>query len=129
MDIDLAGKTAKQSENLVVVVKEVCSQRVEPDGVNFNPKCVSGARIAEDANYSGVRIRLRANLGTARVSIQLDVGFGDVVVPPPEPIEYPTILNFLAPRLRGYNKESAVAEKFESLVSLGILNSRMKDYF
>jgi len=129
MDIDLGGKTANHVENLVAVAKEVSSQQVEPDGVNFDPTSVSGAVIAEDANYSGVRIRLRANLGTARVSIQLDVGFGDVVVPSPEPIEYPTILDFPAPQLRGYSKESVVAEKFESLVTLGILNSRMKDYF
>ena len=60
---------------------------------------------------------------------QLDIGFGDVVVPAPQAIEYPTILDFPPPKLRGYSKESIVAEKFESLVTLGILNSRMKDYF
>ena len=61
--------------------------------------------------------------------LQLDIGFGDVIVPAPQPVEYPTILDFPAPRLRGYSKESIVAEKFESLVTLGILNSRMKDYY
>ena len=63
------------------------------------------------------------------MTVQLDIGFGDVIVPAPQPIEYPTLLDFEAPRLRGYSKESVVAEKFESLVTLGILNSRMKDYF
>lgn len=63
------------------------------------------------------------------MTLQLDVGFGDVIVPAAQPIEYPTLLNFDAPRLRGYSKESFVAEKIESLVVLGVLNSRMKDYF
>lgn len=60
---------------------------------------------------------------------QFDIGFGDVIAPGPQPVDYPTILDFPAPKLRGYSKESIVAEKFESLVTLGILNSRMKDYF
>ena len=68
-------------------------------------------------------------MGTARLTLQLDIGFGDVIVPSPQPAEYPTILDFPAPRLPGYSKESVVAEKFESLVTLGMLNSRMKDYY
>lgn len=129
MDIDLAGRTANEVEDLVAIFKEVSSQQVEPDGLIFSPESVTGVRIAEEANYAGVRIRLHVNLGTVRVSVQLDVGFGDIIVPSPELVEYPTILDFPPPRLKGYNKESVVAEKFESLVALGILNSRMKDYF
>ena len=128
-DIDLLGKTANQVESVVAIAREICAQPVAPDGLVFNPATVKGARIAEDANYEGVRIRFQANLGTARVTLQLDIGFGDVIVPAPQPIEYPTLLEFEAPRLRGYSKESIVAEKFESLVTRGILNSRMKDYF
>ncbi len=129
MDIDLLGKTTNDVEVLAGIVKELCSQPVEPDGLVFNPNTVKGTSIAEDANYQGVRIRFRANLGRARVIQQLDIGFGDVVAPGPQPIDYPTLLDFPAPKLRGYSKESTVAEKFESLVTLGILNSRMKDYF
>lgn len=129
MDIDLLGKTTNQIDRVVAIAMEVCAQPVEPDGLIFNPSTVKGARIAEHANYEGVRIRFQANLGTARLTLQLDIGFGDVIVPAHQPIEYPTILDFPAPRLRGYSKESIVAEKFESLVALGILNSRMKDYF
>jgi hypothetical protein len=129
MDIDLLGKTANQVESIVAMVRAICAQPVAPDGLVFNPASVKGARITEDANYPGVRIRFQANLGTARVTLQLDIGFGDMVVPAPQAIEYPTLLDFEAPRLRGYSKESIVAEKFESLVILGILNSRMKDYF
>ena len=129
MDIDLLGKTSNQVDRVVAIATEVCAQPVEPDGLIFNFNTVKGAKIAEDANYEGVRIRFQANLGTARVTLQLDIGFGDVIVPAPQQIEYPTILDFPAPRLRGYSKESIVAEKFESVVTLGLLNSRMKDYF
>jgi hypothetical protein len=129
MDIDLLGNTANQVDSVVAIAREVCAQPVAPDGLIFNAATVKGARITEEANYEGVRLRFHASLGTARVTVQLDIGFGDVIVPSPQPIEYPTILDFPAPRLRGYSKESLVAEKFESLVTLGILNSRMKDYF
>jgi hypothetical protein len=128
-DIDLLGKTAKRVESVVAIAREVCAQAVAPDGLVFNPATVKGARITENVNYEGVRIRFQSKLGTARVTLQLDIGFGDVIVPAPQPIEYPTLLDFEAPRLRGYSKESIVAQKFESLVPLGVLNSRMKDYF
>ncbi|MGA3323111.1 MAG: nucleotidyl transferase AbiEii/AbiGii toxin family protein [Terriglobia bacterium] len=129
MDIDLLSKTANQVESVMTIARAVCTQPVAPDGLVFNPATVKGARITENANYEGVRIRFQSNLGAARVTLQLDIGFGDVIVPAPQPIEYPTLLDFEAPRLRGYSKESMVAEKFESLVTLGVLNSRMKDYF
>jgi hypothetical protein len=128
-DIDLLGRTANQVESIVAIAREICALSVAPDGLVFNPAKVKGARIAGDASYEGVRIRFGANLGTARVTLQLDIGFGDVIVPAPQPIEYPTLLEFAAPRLHGYSQESMVAEKFESLVTRGILNSRMKDYF
>jgi hypothetical protein len=90
---------------------------------------VGGERIVEDADYAGVRVRFRGSLGTARITMQLDIAFGDVVVPQPVTIEYPTILSLPTPRLRGYSRESAIAEKFEAMVKLGMLNSRMKDFF
>lgn len=129
MDIDLLGRTDNSLEALAVITKDICVQRVEPDGVVFHPETVQTTRIAENANYQGVRVRLQASLGNARVTQQLDIGFGDIVVPAATTIEYPTPLEFPAPQLRGYSKESIVAEKFESLATLGMLNSRMKDYF
>ncbi|HTV54812.1 MAG TPA: nucleotidyl transferase AbiEii/AbiGii toxin family protein, partial [Terriglobia bacterium] len=129
VDIDLLGKAGHHVDNIVEITKRICSLPVEPDGLIFNSDSVTGARIAEDADYEGVRTRFRANLGTARITLQLDIGFGDVIVPAAQPIDYPAILAFPAPRLRGYSKETIVAEKFESVVKLGTLNSRMKDYF
>ena len=65
----------------------------------------------------------------AKIPIQVDIGFGDAVVPEPEPLDYPTLLDFPAPRLLAYPRETVVAEKFQSMVELGIANSRMKDFF
>ncbi|MFQ5691385.1 MAG: nucleotidyl transferase AbiEii/AbiGii toxin family protein [Gemmatimonadota bacterium] len=128
-DIDLLGHVANDTERLVAIVKEVCLQGVEPDGLDFEPSSVVGERIAEEAEYEGVRVRFQGNLGTARVSMQIDVGFGDAVVPGPVMTDYPTILELPAPRLRGYTRESVVAEKFHTMVRRGLLNSRMRDFF
>ncbi|MEE8210918.1 MAG: nucleotidyl transferase AbiEii/AbiGii toxin family protein [Acidiferrobacterales bacterium] len=129
MDIDLLGFVESRIDSIVTVTKEVCMQKVDPDGLLFDPESVQGERIVEDADYQGVRIRFRGSLGTARITMQLDVGFGDVVVPRPTMAAYPTILSFPAPQLRGYSRESAVAEKLEAMVKLGVLNSRMKDFY
>lgn len=129
MDIDLLGITENSVDAIVAIAREICSWEVEADGLVFESDSVGGERIVEDADYGGVRIRFRGTLGTARVTMQLDIGFGDVVVPKPEMADYPTILNLPIPRLRGYSRESAVAEKFEAMVKLGALNSRVKDFF
>lgn len=70
-----------------------------------------------------------ARLDAARIHTQIDIGFGDVVTPAPEKLAYPTILNFPAPILLGYSRETVMAEKLQALVQLRMLNSRMKDYF
>ena len=93
------------------------------------PRPSKAERIAEAAEYEGVRIRFRATLDAARIQMQLDVGFGDIVVPAAVPTIYPTILDLPAPHLLAYSRETAIAEKFEAMVKLGELNSRMKDFF
>ena len=128
-DIDLLGQVANDVERIVAVAKEVSRQEVEPDGLDFDPASVVGERIAEEAEYEGVRVRFQGSLGTARVSMQIDVGFGDAVVPGPVTADYPTILDLPAPRIRGYTRESVVAEKFHTMVKKGLLNSRMRDFF
>lgn len=112
------------------VVRDVCLVAVEPDGMTFDPASVSGRVIVEQAEYPGVRVRWPALLGTARVTLQLDVGFGDLVVPGPTGLDYPTLLaDFPAPAIVGYSRESVIAEKFHAMVRLGRLNSRMNDFF
>ncbi|MBI4937177.1 MAG: nucleotidyl transferase AbiEii/AbiGii toxin family protein [Nitrosomonadales bacterium] len=129
MDIDLLGITGNSIDAIAVLAQTICEQDVEPDGLTFDPGSIEAARIVEDADYAGVRVRFRGALGVARIAMQLDIGFGDVVIPKPETVEYPAILDFPAPALRGYSRESAIAEKFEAMVKLGVLNSRVKDFF
>ena len=95
----------------------------------FLPETVTASRITEDAEYEGVRVRIRGNLGRARFSLQMDIGFGDVIVPGPMKVAYPVLLDFPAPELKGYSMESTIAGKFQAMVKLGILNSRMKDFY
>ena len=69
------------------------------------------------------------NLKNVAASMQIDIGFSDVMTPGPVEISYPTILDQPRPQLNAYNRETVVAEKFEAMVKLGMLNSRMKDFF
>jgi len=129
MDIDLLGRMENQVETIVSIVRDVCRQKVEPDGLNFDPDSVDGNRIAEAAEYQGVRVSFRGSLGNAKIFMQLDVGFGDVIFPRATSVKYPTLLDLPGPRLRGYTRESLIGEKFQAMVRLGSLNSRMKDFF
>jgi hypothetical protein len=107
----------------------VCEVVTEPDGIEFNRASMEASRIKEDADYEGIRVKFHAKLAKARIPMQIDIGFGDVVVPGPTKIEYPTLLDFPAPVLQAYPRETVIAEKFEAIAKLGLLNSRMKDYY
>lgn len=128
-DLDFLGRLDNSLENLERVVREVCTADVEPDGMVFDPTTVKTERIKEDADYEGVRVRFVGLLGKARVAMQIDVGFGDVVTPGAVDITYPALLDFPAPSLSGYPRETVVAEKFQAMVYLRTLNSRMKDFY
>jgi hypothetical protein len=129
MDIDLAGRTSNQLDHIVQLIGTVCDVVAEPDGIQFNRASIEVTRMQEDADYEGVRVRFHAVLAKARVPMQIDIGFGDVVVPEPTTIEYPTLLDFPAPVLQAYPRETVIAEKLEAITKLGLLNSRMKDYY
>lgn len=129
MDIDMLGKTSNDEADIVSQIIDILNVAVDPDGLNFDVNSILSERIKEDADYQGVRIRFRGTLDSARVNIQIDIGFGDIVHPSPEECDLPTMLDFTAPRLLCYSRESAIAEKFEAMVKLGILNSRMKDFY
>jgi hypothetical protein len=128
-DLDFLGRLDNTLENLERVVRDVCTAEVEPDGMMFDPATVKTSRIREDADYQGVRVRFVGLLGKARVAMQLDVGFGDVVTPGAENITYPALLDFPAPELAGYPGETVVAEKFQAMVYLRTLKCRMKDFY
>ena len=128
-DIDLLARTSNNLDHIKKLVAEICTQEVPDDGLIFDPGSVATTRISEDADYEGVRVQFEGRLATAKLPMQIDMGFSDVVTPSPVEITYPTILAYPAPILRAYNRETAIAEKFEARVSLGILNSRRKDCF
>lgn len=129
MDIDLLGRTENELDHIRSIVAEMCDIETEADGIQFDAKSVEVGRIKEDAEYEGVRVRFHATLAGARVPMQIDIGFGDVITPGAIEIEYPTLLEFPAPLLQAYPKETVIAEKLEALTALEMLNSRMKDYF
>lgn len=128
-DIDLLAFGENSVELLESTVRKACEVTVAKDGLRFDPTSVSGSRIKEGADYEGVRLRFEGFLEKARIPMQIDIGFGDIVHPGPSEVNYPTILDFPAPILRAYPRESVVAEKFQAMVLLGRLNSRMKDFF
>ena len=129
MDIDLAGRTSNELDHIAELVGTVCEVVAEPDGVEFNRASIEVSRIKEDADYEGVRVRFHATLAKARIPMQIDIGFGDVIVPGPTEVEYPTLLDFPAPLLRAYPKETVIAEKLEALriLSEHIIRGRWDD--
>ena len=129
MDIDLAGRSSNELEHIRSVVAELCQLNAEPDGLEFDAASIEVRRIKEDAEYEGVRVRFQATLAKARVPMQIDIGFGDVIVPDPVEVAYPAMLEFPPPVLRAYPRETVVAEKLDALTVLGLLNSRIKDYY
>lgn len=128
-DLDLLGSGTTDIPRLEAVFRDLCVLPVEADGLEFLPESVRGSEIREDNLYQGVRVTLLARLGAARISLQVDIGFGDAVFPAPEEVEYPSLLGFPCPRLRAYSQATVVAEKFQAMVELGLVNSRLKDYY
>ena len=129
MDIDMLGRTSNKEADIIAQIRDILSMDVEADGLAFDADSIQAERITEDADYEGIRIRFRGALDSARINMQVDIGFGDVVYPEPEESELPTMLDSPAPRLLCYSRESSIAEKFEAMVKLGVLNSRMKDFY
>jgi len=129
MDIDFLGRTSNETASIVTQIRDILSAEVAPDGLVFDLDTIQAERITEDADYEGIRTRFLGGLDSARVNMQIDIGFGDVVFPAPETSDLPTLLDSPAPRLLCYSRESAIAEKLEAMVKLGELNSRMKDFY
>lgn len=130
-DMDLLGQGDNSLLYLEQVFREICLVTVDSDGLEFSAGTVTSHLIKADQEYEGVRINLQANLvGTrTRISVQIDIGFGDVVFPAPLFLEFPTLLNFPAPNIQVYPRETVIAEKFQAMVMLGMANSRLKDFY
>lgn len=128
-DIDLLGFGPAGMDHLTTVFQEICAQ-VGDDGIEYDPASVRAAEIRKDANYKGLRITLLGTLDGARCSIQVDVGYGDAVTPAADSVLFPVLLEDMPrPALRAYPVYTVIAEKYQAMVSLGMANTRMKDYF
>ena len=129
-DVDFLKSGEASTGHLKEVFTNLCARPIEPDdGLIFDPASVSAAEIREEDAYGGIRVTMTATLSGARVSIQADIGIGDVITPAAQEIEYPVLLDLPAPRLKAYPVETVIAEKFEAMVHLGFANSRMKDFY
>lgn len=128
-DLDLLGQGDPDPATVAATIRSICSVEVPDDGVVFDVAGVEAAPIRAEDEYAGVRVRTGATIAGARLPIQIDVGFGDVITPEAIEIEYPALLDAPPPILRAYPPETVVAEKTEAIVSLGIGNSRMKDFY
>lgn len=130
-DVDLLGFGNSAVEELERVFRDVCRIGADDDGLVFAAESVKGINIREDQAYEGVRITMLAFLGTARIPVQIDIGFGDAITPSAEAVEFPATLaaaNLPAAKLSAYPRETVIAEKLEAMVTLGLANSRMKDF-
>ena len=129
MDIDMLGRTSNREADITAQFRDILSVNVEPDGLIFDLDSIIAQKIAEDADYEGIRVRLRCHLDSARINLQIDLGFSDKVFPEPEIYKIPTIIDLPAPMLLCYSRESSIAEKLHAMVKLDTLNSRMKDFY
>jgi len=127
-DLDLLGKGSSDLSAVAEAIREVCLVEAL-DGVVFDLDGMQAERIREDAEYEGVRIRLRAELATARIPLQIDVGFGDAITPNPSMTAVPSMLGMGMPHVLAYPRETVVAEKLHAMVILDISNTRMKDFY
>jgi predicted nucleotidyltransferase component of viral defense system len=127
-DLDFLGIGDDDPEEMVNTFKEICAVPFN-DGVVFDVDSVEVDRIREELEYGGLRIKANATVDAARVRIIVDIGFGDAVEPGLGEIELPVLLEFPAPHLRAYARETVIAEKFQAMVMLGRANTRMKDFY
>lgn len=128
-DLDLLGCRDSTPSAMADTIRRVIAAPVEDDGLTLDPSSLAAQAIREGQEYGGIRVTLVALLGNTRIPVQIDVGFGDAITPEAQVRQYPTLLGMDAPRLRMYPPETVVAEKVETAVTLGMTNSRMKDYF
>jgi hypothetical protein len=128
-DADLLGMGSDDVDASVAAFRTICSVALD-DGIVFDTASIKGTEIRKDAGYGGVRIDIRAVLDGARITLQVDIGFGDAVTPAPDTIHYPVLLDdFPQPRLHAYPRHTVIAEKLHAICLLGMANTRLKDYF
>jgi len=128
-DVDLLAHGQMDHSSIRHSIESICAVECLSDGVQFDPSSITLTNIRQDQEYGGVRAKLKAYLGTARIDLQVDIGFGDAITPGPSRQDYPTLLGQPAPHVSTYPRETFIAEKLEAMVRLGPKNTRMKDFW
>ena len=129
MDIDLLARTSNQIENLRYIIYKVTAIVCEEDAIVFDIQKLILRNIQTAGDYNGVSAGFSAKLFTTKIPVLIDIGFNDVIIPKPQKIKYPTLLGMSEPVLFGYTLETVIAEKLEAIVKLGLINTRMKDFY
>ncbi len=129
LDIDLLARVKNSADTLLQIIKEICALEGDSDGVEFDVRNVRLIETQLNAEYKGFSARFFARLSTARLLIQIDIGFSDKIFPQPIEVKYPSLLEFPPPKLKGYTPETSIAEKLHAIMKLGLANTRMKDFY
>jgi len=129
LDIDLLARTNNSIENFTNIFQTICSLEVPPDGVLFDTRQLTFTESQLDAEYRGLSVRFSAQLARMQIPMRLDIGFSDKILPHPVDVHYPVLLEFPRPILKGYTPETSIAEKLDAIVRLGLINTRMKDFY
>ena len=117
------------SKSVQKIINEICTVEVISDGLQFDSNSLKLTEAQLQAEYNGISAAFSAKLFTAKLPMRIDFGFSDTILPYPAQLKYPTLLDLPAPELKGYTPETSIAEKFESIIRLGLANTRMKDFY
>jgi len=127
-DVDFLGFGSDDEDTLIGIFNEVLSLEVN-DGLIFDTAALCSTQIRDEQIYGGVRMKTFAYLEKAKIPITIDIGFGDAVTDSEFTIEYPSLLDLPSARIRAYSPANVIAEKFQAVVALGLINGRMKDFY
>ena len=129
-DLDLLGQGRSDQPSIIGLFTRVCKVDLPADGMGFDPATLRAEKVREDGKYQGIRLSLKGRLGTAIIPVQVDIGFGDRVYPPPSRSTFPSLLRGLPEaEILMYPPETVVAEKFEAMLRFGEANSRIRDFY
>ena len=128
-DLDFTGYGSSLADDVRSTIREICEIQVANDGVIFDSREIAIESIREHGEYDSLRARFKATLDRARIRMQIDIGFGNAIQPPPTDAHYPTLLDTSPPQIRIYPREAVIAEKLHAMVTLGERNSRYKDFY
>lgn len=127
-DLDFLGLMRLDVDEVRSTLREIFAIEGD-DVVRFDADVLTLTPIRETAAYPGLRASTIAFIGKAETKVVIDIGIGDSTEPGIVDVEYPTLLGAPPPRVRGYARETVIAEKFEAIVRNGLGNSRMKDFY